>query len=613
MRASANLIDAGFNTVERIGDVEFNNRWNTTSLLGQSGFDERKAEGTLTWAPIPRLQLTAAPGYLRRGGFFESLRQQYSAQLLGDTAWPSADYTFELIATSDSLLGGREGRWEKQRGGISYQLGAFIPGMRFQYEHREDRGTAFTDTLYPGSFRFFEFGPELQVVLPFMTALARARFRVDDSVHFDPGAQQNRFLRDGESQTYTIGGNLVGMRDLASSLEFTYRKKSYDSLPSVNPAFRLDNNTILVRSQTRWSGFDRAADLDVLYEVQTEQAARLQRIFIPVLYGTGQYIWIDRDSNGIQSEDEFRLTNAGDGQYNQLDLPTEQLFPIIDLRTSLRVRLEPSRFFTSGSPLGDLLAPVTSETYVRIEEKSQTTQESDIYLLRLSHFQDDSTTISGNSILQQDLNLFERNQEYSFRLRYQDRQGLTRLVSTIERNEAIERSLRARWQPTLDIGLQLDLAANSTLLSSTDTLSYRTFDLTTLSSTSDFSYRPEQSLELGWKFRISQSEDVLPATPRTAFLSSNELRAVYSIETHGRIRATLERTTVTGENLGTDVLSLPYQLTDGYGIGATWVGRIGVEYRFGANVQLSVNYNGRAQPPTNRVVHTGTAEVRAFF
>jgi hypothetical protein len=70
---------------------------------------------------------------------------------------------------------------------------------------------------------------------------------------------------------------------------------------------------------------------------------------------------------------------------------------------------------------------------------------------------------------------------------------------------------------------------------------------------------------------------------------------------------------VTGENIGENALALPYQLTDGYGIGVTWVGNIGADYRIGANVQLSVNYNGRAQPPTDRVVHTGTAEVRVLF
>ena len=71
---------------------------------------------------------------------------------------------------------------------------------------------------------------------------------------------------------------------------------------------------------------------------------------------------------------------------------------------------------------------------------------------------------------------------------------------------------------------------------------------------------------------------------------------------------------VSGSNLqGGDIFTLPFQLTDGYGIGTTWVGRLGFDYRFGANIQASVTYTGRAEPPSDRVIHTGQMEVRAFF
>src|SRR5207248_9897749 len=111
--------------------------------------------------------------------------------------------------------------------------------------------------------------------------------------------------------------------------------------------------------------------VDALYEVQTEQTSRLQRIFIRVPIGTGQYVLIDVDSNCIQEPDEFRLTNASDGEYTLINYPTEQLFPIINLRASARVRLEPKHLLNAESTLGKLLSSVTGETYLRVEEKSQ--------------------------------------------------------------------------------------------------------------------------------------------------------------------------------------------------------------------------------------------------
>ncbi len=609
----AQYVGANFQTVERLGEVEFSSRWNVASRPGEGRNDFFILIDTVVYAPVRRLELLASNGYLSQGSAFSSLRQEYTGRFFGDTSLPSADYTFELI-TTDTLRRTRTSNWMKQRGGISYNLGIMTPGVRFEYEHREDRaGSSLLDTLFPGSFSFFEAGPELRVDLPFMTTTAIARYRIDDSVRFDTAGGGGGFFNDGRSLTYTLRGELRGVRDLSSTIDFTYRIKQYDSVPFTDQARRLDNSTVLARSQTRWSGLDRGLDLDALYEVQTEQAARLQRLFVRVPFGQGEYTWIDIDSNGRQTEEEFRLALPGEGEYVRIDIPTEQLFPVVDLRASARFRLQPRRFLAAGTALGDLLEPVTAETYLRLEEKSQSPDEADIYFLRLGKFQNDSTTLVGNSTVQQDINLFESNPEYSFRLRYLGRQGLARLVSTVERTEDVERSLRVRWQPTADIGLQLDLASENGLLRSSDSLSNRTFDLSSLSATNDFSYRPERSLELGWMLKLASTEDVLPITPRTTMLNTNAIRAVYAIETRGRLRAEVERTNVSGRNLGGDSFSIPYQLTDGYAIGTTWIGRLSLEYRFGGNIQASVSYTGRAQPPSNRVIHIGQAEVRAFF
>ncbi len=612
---NARYLDRKFRSVERLGDVEFNNRWNTGVRLAEGNTSDVIAEGNLTWFPLRPLELTASSGYLTRGApertVFTSFRQLYSARLAQESL-PTADYTFERIATGDSVRGGLDGLWLKQRGGVNYRIGAFIPGFRFETEDREDRGTVGTDTLFPTSFRFFEAGPDLQIDLPFMSATARGRFRIDDSVRYDSSGG-GRFLRDGTAQTYTFRGDLKGVRNLTSTADLTYRVKSYDSVAGLDPGSRLNSVTVLARSQTRWNGFSRGVDLEALYEVQTEQAARLQYIFQLVPIGQGEYIWIDLDSNGVQTENEFRLTNAGDGEYIRRSLRTEQLFPVIDLRTSARLRLQPKNMF-GDSGVGAWLSPFTSETYLRVEEKSQAERESDIYLLRLSAFQDDSTTVTGNSVVQQDLHLFESNPDYNIRLRYQSRRGLIRLFNAIERTEATERSLRARWQPTFDIGLQLDLGGNSGLLRSTDTVSNRTYDLTTFTAASDFSYRPLQALELGWRLKVASTEDVLPAVPRRTFQNTNEVRGIYSIERLGSIRAEIERTNVTGQNLGTgDLYSLPYQLTDGYAVGETWVGRLSFDYSLSSSLQISVTYTGRAQPPSHRVIHLGQAEVRALF
>lgn len=606
-------VEADFQAVNRIGEAEFDRRWNAGARTGESGYDDFITEGRLDWAPSSLLDVTAGLGRLTRGDFFSSFRQEYGVRF-GDRSFPlAADYKLELIASDDTLSGGKESDWLKGRGGVSYRLGNVIPGFRIEHQRRDDiRPRA--DTLLPGAFQFIEAGPDLQLNFPFMLTTASARFRFDDSARFDPEFADTRFLSDGKAQTWTLRGELRGVRSLRSTLDFTYRRKTYDSVPGIDIAARLPNSSILARSESRWTGLNKGAELEGVYEVQTERAARLQRVFVQVRVGDGGYIWQDLDSNGIQTENEFRETNAGDGEYVRVNLPTSELFPVIDLDATLRLNLRPERFLSDSSFFGRILQPITSETFLRVEEKSQSENESDVYLLKLATFQNEETTLLGNALVQQDFNLFERGKDFSARLRFINRSGLTQLFNDVERSRSFERSLRLNWNPSIDIGLQLDGALEDRSLLGEDLDATRAYDLSALSVETDFSYRPERSLELGWIFRVRSADDIFPTLPRSTFLTGNEIRGVYSIETRGRLRGTLERTVVEGTNLnGGDVFSLPFQLTDGYAIGTTWIGRLSFDYRFGANIQASITYTGRAEPPTNRVRHTGQAEVRAFF
>lgn len=602
-------ISSGFRGIDRVAEVEFDNHWNTGGRPGETGRSDLISEAELAWNPIRRLALHLSGGLLDRQREFRSIRSRAAIRLEPVDRLPGADYSLEAI-NADSSAGFRSDLWLRQNAGVSWPLGSLTPGFRFAWERRMDRESA-SDTIAPTSFRYLEFGPDLALDLGPLRSTLSYRHRLDDSIRGE-GADR-RFVSDGGAETFRLHGELAGGGSLTSQLDVTWRLRSFNPVAGVDPAGRLDNSALIIRSRTRWSGLDRALDLNAEYEGQSERAARLQRLFIRVPFGRGEYIWIDLDGNGVQSIEEFRLTNAGDGEYVPVTLPTEDLFPVTDVRASLRLRTQPGRFVNGESMLGRLLSPLTTETTLRLDEKNQSKDDAAIYLLQLSRYQDDSTTITGSSIVQQDVTLFESKNEFSTRFRFQDRRGLVRLVTSIERTRALERSLRLRWRPTYDIGLQFDLGFNRGSLFSSDSLSRRTYNLSTTIGTGDLGYRPDESWEIGWTLTVASTDDFIRNPVRSTTRNTNILRAVYSIENSGRFHVDIERTNVAGVNVGQDVFSLPYQLTDGYSIGTTWVGRASFEYRFGDNTQASISYTGRVQPLDRRLFNIGTAEVRAYF
>ena len=68
------------------------------------------------------------------------------------------------------------------------------------------------------------------------------------------------------------------------------------------------------------------------YEVSTQKTAKLEKVFVRVTKGTGTYKYLgDLNNNGIGDENEFEPTTY-DGDYILTTVPTQELYPVIDLK-----------------------------------------------------------------------------------------------------------------------------------------------------------------------------------------------------------------------------------------------------------------------------------------
>jgi hypothetical protein len=324
--------------------------------------------------------------------------------------------------------------------------------------------------------------------------------------------------------------------------------------------------------------------------------------------GTGTYRYLgDLNHNGLADDNEF-VPARFDGDYVAVTVPTDQLFPIIDLKTGLRVRITPSRILGSSSATDRFVALFSAESYIRIEEKSTDATLSDIYLLRLRRFLNDSTTINGTRLFTQDLNVNEGSPLFSARFRFSDRKGLNSLSGGLERSYARERSIRLRWQLIPEISNQVDYSNRQDALAAS-TNSSRTRNISSDDLVLDFSYRPIQDIEVGMKFETSKGIDSYPVVPTIGDLNAQAIRCVYAMRGAGQLRVEFSREEM---HLSSTPDIFPYDLTGGRVAGITWLWKLAFEYRVTEFLQTTLNYDGRSEGGSSPV-HTGRAEVRAFF
>jgi hypothetical protein len=255
-----------------------------------------------------------------------------------------------------------------------------------------------------------------------------------------------------------------------------------------------------------------------------------------------------------------------------------------------------------------LMKSISTETFWRVEENSKNPVTKDIYLLHLSKFLNEINTIRGTNYFQQDINIFQNNNELSFRLRYNQRKSLNQYSGGVERGYLRERSLRIRFKMVEEINNQTDIINQiDNMISPAST--GRARDISKNSLVSDFSYRPIREMEVGFKFEVARSLDVYPAKPATVDLNSFVLRSTYSFENSGRLRIEVERTELTSSFAEYNV---PFEILRGNVIGKNYFWRVLFDFRVSTLLQTSVSYDAR-KLGSSRIIHTMRAEAKAYF
>ncbi|MDP4191252.1 MAG: hypothetical protein Q8858_06805 [Bacteroidota bacterium] len=587
-------IQEKFSSIDRINEVEFSRNYNITDAsIAQN---EILREASLNLFPIEQLNVNSTYGYLKRGESFVSKRFKSDMKLSEGKKY-DLDYTLDYVGSRNE---GYLSNWLRQSGKISYLFGKVKPSFNFLAEDKKDKLNN-ADSLISSSLKYYEASPAVEFI-----NLGGFNFKAEYSFREDSYPADGIMSKESYSNTQSYELGYHGISEVSSNLNFTIRNKKYTDV--FKKKGLSNNETILVRSQSRFNFWQNIVNGDFYYEGSTQRAARLERVFVKVQQGTGNYKYLgDLNKNGIPDQNEFEPT-IYDGDYISMSLPTDQLFPVIDLKMNTRWRLNFERIFAKNTLAHFFLSPLSTETVYRVEENSKETNLSRIYLLHLSSFLNDSTTIKGNNLFQQDLFIFENSNELSFRLRYQQTKSLAQYSDGIEKGFTKERSLRIKFRMVEEISNQTDIV-NSTDYASAPVNSNRSRKVTGNSFSTDFSYRPIKNLEAGFKILASRSQDDLPANPTVINQNSQTLRITLSFAETGRFRFEFERNELLSN---TTTNYIPFEITKGNLLGKNYFWRLNLDYRIASNLQSTVSYDGRLQGPSS-VVNTARAEVRAYF
>lgn len=585
------FIQGKYSALDRIDAVEFNRYYNLGEIQKN---DQILREINLELFPSDKFSVISKYGFVKQGEQFSSNRFNSILKLFEQQKY-QLDYNFDFVSSKSNNI---STMWNRQNGKAFYSFGSIRPGIDFIYENKEDSQE---DSILASSLKYMEAAPFVEIEAGNSFSIKTGYSYREESFPI-----HQKMILQSRATTQNIQATYKGIKEINSSLNITIRNKNYtDEFKKLGYA---NNETILFLSQNRFNFLNNFILGELFYQASTEQSARLEKVFIKVPKGTGSHIYLgDINDNGIPEENEFQITSY-DGEYIIVTIPTDQLFPVIDLKYNTRWKIDFNKYFTGNDLLSSALKTVSTETVWRIEENSKESETSKIYLMHLSNYLNDSTTIRGSQLFQHDINFMQFSNEFSVRLRYLQRRNLNQFAGGIERGFFRERGIRIRFKMINEINNQTEFTNQIDNLDSPPSTN-RARQVNRNDVTTEFSYRPVNNIEAGFKIQVGRSEDYFPLNKTMVDLNSVTLRMTYSIANLGRLRLEAERTELLSN---TSTANIPFEITRGNVIGKNYFWRVYFDYRIASYVQTSFSYDGRLQG-SGKVIHTMRAEARAYF
>ena len=608
MQAQARYIENTFQAADRFRQADFQRFWNIPGEE-QKNQQEKSYQAKMIWQPLGGLRFSGNAGRLQRIGFS-------SKRFEGNAAYerPSGNIILGYVSIgsrSDALQA--VNNWKRWSLTANHVLWKWDPQFTFKAEQRRNNRQG----LISG-FEFKDFGTKLNL---YQWKYAQGYYQFNrrfDSVYDYKRA--DKLLPQSVTTTQRFSLKLIHFKSTSADVQLVRRQKDFsaefenikvDTLKllytdaSIQDTVWQDRTTDLAEINVAHSAYKKAITASMQYRISSEQTALKEKIYFKAGEGRGNLRF---------DEDLQEYVPDADGEYLLFILPSGKFEPVTTVQAAARIKLDPARYRKKPKGmLSKILNTISSETYFRVEEETKAEDLLPVYLLDLSQFQG-ANTVHGTTQLNQDFHILRRNRKLSFRVRYRYRSSASSqfLVSgENETRQSGETGLRASWRLNNRLKGQTEVR-NRTILRSSAANPLRSRDIMGWYLQQNFSWRPHSRWEIGLESEAGSEDNRSLSYPIKLQFGLFKSRLNYSLPGKGRASAHYQLQTVQVIKNPFE-RSVPYEMAHGKkeGISQNWQARF--EYTLAKNIVFSIFYSGRNEAGFERVIHSGQAEIRAFF
>ncbi|HEX4876362.1 MAG TPA: hypothetical protein VFV31_06790 [Chitinophagaceae bacterium] len=587
-----------FRPLERLRNVEFTRDWglnlqnipvpvNENILRARAGIKDKNANISYQFTDY------------RRGDGYKGLQHL----LMQSGNWKGWQMNNQVTLTSFNALADK-GKFFRPSVDISKRLKQFNNwqvGFNYSLEQNTNRNKL-TDTLTPLAFNFDVYSAYIR-----SDESKPNRYKLTFFTRSDKYASGKNFIRGDRSLNLNLQTELLKSQSRQLYINTTFRKlKVYNASVSKQK----EDETILSRAEYVMNEWKGLLSGNILYEVGAGQEQRRDFAYLEVPAGTGQYAWIDYNSDGVQQLNEFEIAAFPDqAKFIRIFTPTNDFIKANYITFNYSFNINPRAVLTSSSLKGlkKLLSKVIIISSLQTSKKSIARGVFEFnpfkYGLR------DTALVTLSTTILNTLSFNRFSSKWGVDITNLRNNGKSLLTYGYETRKLNDWQTKFRWN--ISRSLQFNLNARKGLNALyTPQFANRNFEL------SIYNAEPSLTLISGTTFRLVSGYKFENKQNLQAYGGEKSVSNSINLDTKYNI---LQSSSVNGRfTLNSIQYDFPasttvsYIMLDGLLPGKNYLWSLGFSKRLANNLEITFQYDGR-KAGTARTVHLGRAAINALF
>lgn len=474
-------------------------------------------------------------------------------------------------------------------------------GFKYALEQNEARNKQ-SDTLTPLAFSFDTYSVYLR-----SDEAKRNKYAISFFTRSDKYPISKELVRGDRSLNLNLQAELLANPRRQFYLNTTFRKlRVYNNTVSKQQ----EDETILGRAEyvmNEWKGLLAG---NILYEVGAGQEQRRDFTYLEVPAGTGQYAWIDYNSDGVQQLNEFELAAFPDqAKFIRVFTPTNEFIKANFIVFNYSLNINPRAVLNAPDRKGfsKLLARFNFVTSLQIAKKSiaKGTFEFNPFKYGVS----DTALVTLNTTIHNTISYNRFHSKWGVDISNLRNNGKSLLTYGYESRKLNDWLMKWRWNLSRSFSLSLNGKKGENALF-TPQFANRNFELTTYSVEPLLTFIQKTSFRVVSSYKYDHKKNNLLYGGEKSVSNSVNLETRYNI---------LQSSSVTGKFTFNDIqydfpasTTVSYIMLDGLLPGKNYLWSLGLSKRLANNLELNFQYDGR-KAAQSRTVHMGRVAITALF